>query len=91
MQHLVVLCDGRRIDELGEGLTCQWEGEAKREGLWWGLTHRYGLGVMVLACEEAGEFVHDLQEESDLFDVCERPEDATCWAARASGASSPLC
>jgi hypothetical protein len=86
MQHLVVLCDGRRIDELVEGLTCQWEGEAKREVLWCGLTHRYGLGVIVLACEqEAEEFLHDLQEQSDLFDVCESPEDATCWVARAQG------
>ncbi|MBV9689512.1 MAG: hypothetical protein JO202_07355 [Ktedonobacteraceae bacterium] len=92
MKDIVVLCDGSRVDELVDAFNCPLEGETSRAVLWCGITHRYGLGVIVLECEEeASEFLHALQEESDIFDFSESSEDTTFSVAGASGGNSPSC
>ena len=53
---------------------------------------RYGLGVIVLECEEAAAaFLHELEEEGNIFDYSESPEYPTFYVARAHGGTSPFC
>jgi len=53
--------------------------------------HRYGLGVIVLECEDdAEEFLHALQDDTDIFDFSEGPEDPI-YVVRASGGNAPSC
>jgi len=77
MKDIIVLCDGSRVDDLVTALRLHCEGEANRGVLWSGRMHRYGLGVIVIECEQdAGEFLRALARDSTIFDYSEGPEDA---------------
>ncbi|MBV8695826.1 MAG: hypothetical protein JO183_10125 [Ktedonobacteraceae bacterium] len=91
MKDIVVLCDGSRVDEFVDAFKIQFEGDANIGVLWSGTMHRYGLGVIVLECEDdAEEFLHALQDDTDIFDFSEGPEDPI-YVVRASGGNAPSC
>ncbi|MBV9707945.1 MAG: hypothetical protein JO125_11125, partial [Chloroflexi bacterium] len=81
-----------RVDELVDAFNYQFEEDANIGVLWSGMTQRYGLGVIVLECEEeAEEFLHALEKDTDIFDFSQGPEDAIYCVARANGGGSPSC
>jgi len=91
MKDIIVLCEGSRVDELTDAFNVQFEGEENRGILWSGTMQRYGLGVILIECEEdAVEFLQALEKNTDIFDFSEGPEDPT-YVVRASGGTSPSC
>ena len=75
MKDIIVLCDGSRVDELTDAFNVQFEGEANKEVLWSTTMQRYGLGVILIECEEdAAAFLQALERDSAIFDYSESPE-----------------